>query len=610
MRFFRNGTWINIVRHKNSDRKEPIILSMYEPTIKEAQIAMENMKTRIPDQDTRFHIDGRNRFRLVSEFGRDEIFINTIYREEYVEHIKIIEEEVYRFVPAIAIRDFAGEDVKIGLYSNADFEVGDMSVCASPKWTARIAEVRDTPICYNPGDKLDDLYGYTDDMNIIGLTNWANRDWWFWEDAEELEDTNTDTGWDPLPYKGYSNYDASYDYLIDFLRGFGELMFFAMSVPNCNPEIYAAIVAQSWPSVQNPPYTWTGNILGLDDGKCEEWDSEGWCCNLFVHDTIFWTATRCGSSHFYADYAAMKNVCETVLDYRAPTYPFTCYYYPIQTRTLEMIHSGSYGNDQDRLITDRLIESSIWESRPDPLPGRSAGKVVFPPGTFIRSTEFINRFTTSGPCQSSQTTSYAFDGHYPEECGYMGGYVQDDCKISKLKDLYFVMYGEYVYKNNSSAECSPMRVSGVGYNASGVYQDGGWTPCPSSPTIEEYYVLWANINGECVEIDRGETGNEYFYVTDSLIFDFYGTPIYMYAYAKYDISGALSEPLYTKYGYFYDDHRNHYRSDAFEPVGIERVYGGLSPLHDVFGSVHNNKHGYGQCGGFIIHEKKKKEINT
>lgn len=75
-RFCRNGTWFTIHSKPDVHPSKEIRLDEYEPLIHEAQTRLKNMKEMSPDLDHRHYIDGDNRYRILSQFGSDEIVIN------------------------------------------------------------------------------------------------------------------------------------------------------------------------------------------------------------------------------------------------------------------------------------------------------------------------------------------------------------------------------------------------------------------------------------------------------------------------------------------------------------------------------------------------------
>jgi hypothetical protein len=225
-------------------------------------------------------------------------------------------------------------------------------------------------------------------------------------------------------------------------------------------------------------------------------------------------------------------------------------------------------------------------------------------------------------CQYSQHDLLNRSHVTSEKSNMPGAYIQDtgeaqyQCPVADFTNLYMLLFVEEHYNYTRDFTSTPNIHPIYGWNVANfrAYRDGDTyehgTVQPhgdyTSDDIEEtkYYALCVNLNNQRIEIDQTEDDGDYFYVTDSVILDYFGTPVYMYGYVRghYNDDTGYWDAVYTRYGYFMNG--VHYRSQAFEPAGVggERVY----CLHDVYGSVNREgTYGFGQCAGFAVKRTKR-----
>lgn len=623
MRFNRNGTWISIVHAIDSDPSRPIDIDRFEPIIRMSLIELENLKAREPDLNTRFHIDGQNRYRIKSEFGRDEIFIDAkvVLGEEEVVGKEI--HEMYRFVPAIVLTN---DTTIMGAYNTYVYRwqsTGNNSVCYDQDWNGLTGIVQDA---YLGADEDEVGVRHTDavfgpDTEVIGLTNWGDRSIWWWEDYEVVQDDESDGEWSPLPYYGWDNAGASMDHLLHKLDGMGT-------------GLYYLIIACFGSSCDDPfDYNDACGHCALcylfDDGYCVEYS--GGCCQKAYENTILYGGTTCGGR----DWIMGNHWATGIQCYKEGNWTWVmglCLggWNCVSCETQNYVPFTTIGSPQDRTATYDYEEIYPWYSmetyNPTKYPlYRSAGSIIFDVFN-TRFEQHISRAAhVTAPCESNQTDTVNEVTKYDNWYGsYQGAYVRDTgpdpgaiCTNPKLHDDWFCITQNIVYDNNYTVNCSPMQNAPY-RDYAWVYHQGGIGPCPDHPPESWYNVIEAYVEGEVYELDRmdprvsgGSEPQVEFHIGDCQILDFLGTPVYMYSFCRleyYGVPGTTYEAIYTQYGYFLNG-EHHYK--RFYPAGIPcSYYGNTTCLHDVEGSSRDGWYGFGQLAGYIVKEKKEMTINA
>lgn len=558
------------------------------------------------------------RIRVESRFGKETA---TVYCEPPPPEKKVFErpDETWRFVPAICIRDFS-EDQYLYMYYINLFDQGDVSVCSGMDWSGVWCRIVDSPYANDIGAKCDDFLGM-DKWDVWACTNWANTDWGFVEDVVVDVNEDTDTGLDPLPYsmvQAGPNYGYPCVYELSTL---GDLYAPVLGNVYCCPETESLMNlcnGGNWPSSVSPNFyavKAAGGFYQWSDGYCantQVYDG-GSCCLENVRNTILVAAQRCASP-LMAEVAAIavQDTCET--EFISPLWgcsgTIDC------SSTQNQLFHKIVGSPQERTVASNIVKSwpmssyGVWW--PEDRLNRESGEVTFDHDFgWTYSMTRVGKMTA--PCDTSETESYSDMEVYPTTLiGMCGGYIQDDAPSHH--DKYFVIYLEDVSIWSETRSCSPWESgwygdNNYGYDLNGVWDDGVLDPCQNtdSQSQENYFALCCEFMGERIEIDRCPAG-QYFYCTDSHIFDALGTPVYMYAYVRYRTS-PTNEAMYTRYGYFFGASDKHYQSEYFYPAGVIDRYGRTACHHDVFGSVDaKNQHGWGQCAGFMINEKTKETI--
>ena len=112
-------------------------------------------------------------------------------------------------------------------------------------------------------------------------------------------------------------------------------------------------------------------------------------------------------------------------------------------------------------------------------------------------------------------------------------------------------------------------------------------------------ILYAEVCGEVIELDRVEGKDHWFNPRDVKIYDFMGTPVYMYGYVKQntDNEDGSSDVDYIRYGYFMGGPENHVRSEEYKPAGYKTNVGYNNAYHRVQADA-DEFYAWGACAGF------------
>jgi len=570
----------------------------------ESMLHLQNMRAgHGPDVDD-MRLERTGRFKIRQVFGEVTIHVFGIPFEEEIlelEEEEVLEEteETYRFVPAIFINT-----------SDRPWRrICDVSVCSADNWNGVIEIIKDSEANYygEPGTVCKDGTK-NDELEVIACYNWGNADfWWSWDgDYDGVEDTESNTYFNPAPYLGHS-LDGAVDHAWEEALAGGAVYYWPLAtpVPIC-PGVEADIKAadEGWTS--------TGLKYARSDDYTVSYDPPQ-CRNDWWGHTYLVFRYHCGGGHLFFEYEVEGWQEHQRCDGLVYMYGFCIGYndtycaeavntWPVarsvgggaQTRGLEWTYSLPYfGYSDDDLQ-------------------RSDGEFYFDFDYMYETTETRAALMTA-PCVTSQSDTYYRFEIFPEYQGWPGAYIQDIgepeyiCPVESFYNKYFLMIVEEYSERNISRTCPQWAVTGYGYDAEGVYDHGGVSTCSGTSVDEEttYRILCINLNGERIEIDVGDDEHDYFEVSDSCILDFMGTPIYMYAYYKTRYTNGDYDGIYTRYGYFMND--KHYQSEKFYPAGITNYSGRISVLHDVYGSMNIGEYGYGECSGYVIKETTTKK---
>lgn len=573
----------------------------------EARLHLQNLVVANPNVDD-YRLEKSGLFKVRSVFGEVTIHIEAplVGVEErglIEEETPVLEEEKYRFVPAICIGNPE-------LYPYTTFvawqEISDISICAGAFWEGILVAVEDSPTAANPGEVYKDG-PLTEDRKIEACYNWGNRGFWFDFDDEPETATNTDSLFSPMPYLGFST-DGAVDYMWSELN---ETQTTNTGVPYPSHEWSETIA--DYNDCHNSLY-WTCKNFWWETSQCLEWIPSGYCCKHWWKDTFIHGRHRCGYGHLMFEYSAEaykeRKQCNNVFRLTG-----ICFY--LDCNMDGSVHTspvgGTQGSAQNREVYDSY--DLPYYGYTDDME-RSDGELRFgrAEGWDYGATEYedITAIMT-GPCDTSQTDVSSDLEIYPQYYGYPGAYIQDIgeeayiCPVATMHNKYFLMIVEEVWDYYSTGSCDPWEATGYGYDGAGVYDHGSVGTCTGRNEVraDQYQILCVNLNGERIEIDRGDDGSDFFNVTDSLILDFKGTPIYMYAYMRTRYGNGGYQTTYVRYGYFMNE--NHYQSEIFYPVPVTNAQGHITCLHDVYDSIERSgQYGYGQCAGYIITERETK----
>ena len=599
----------------DGDLSDPLVKKL----MVQARNDLQQMKDRNINNIPHIWLNKPNAYKIVSQFGIDSAYINVpvLVGEKHKkekEVYKIEKEETYRFVPAIYINTpellllHAELPYYFGLTGRWHY-ISDVSVCSDGNWNGAFEVIKDSEMngAGEPGTVCKDGTK-TDDLEVIACYNWGNADfYWSWDcDYDGLEDTISQTLFNPAPYLGHS-LNGGEDYAWEDALAGGAVYYWTIGtpVPIC-PGVEADIEAadEGWDS--------TGLYYARNDDYVVSYDPPQ-CKNDWWEDTYLVFRYRCGAGHLFFEYEV-----EGWQEHRKVTglwyYMGLCFGYG-DTYCYEAVNTWpvartSGGGGQTREWTEHhylpYFGYSYVKLFDDDLQ-RSDGEFYFDFDYFTETTE-MRMGSMTAPCETSQSDTYNDFELYPSLEGFPGAYIQDIgepeyiCPVESFYNKYFLMIVEEYWEYVGSRTCSPWNVTGYGYDAGGVYDQGSIAPCPGTGSDEEtqYRILCINLNGERIEIDTGDDELDYFEVSDSLILDFMGQPVYMYAYKRYRYTNGGYDGTYTRYGYFLND--KHYQSEKFYPAGITNSTGRITNLHDVYGSMNIGKYGYGKCSGYIIKE--------
>lgn len=551
-------------------------------------------------------------------FGQDEIFIypeaGRLEGEREEVYVREPEEEkTYRFVPAIILGDASIVGTSTYWHYLAWQAQGDISVCGDSYWQGVTDIVRDSPTANKPNEIYKDGQT-TKKLEVLACRNWGNRDFWWWFDTDESKniDIYNVSPFNVAPYLGFS-LDGAKDYLLGAANNIKSPVAETAIAPICSQYTTLMNACYADPVFACDEWHWNDSLCleykYLDDPRCciNEWRNSGILARM-----------RCGTGHLYFEYqgdAYQERHYETGV-FRimglCMGYGFPC---------TEFVHTviapRTTGGSPQQRVVDEYGWVHYYVYTNDDIE-RSGGPIIFDwDGIYRDLTNVDINALMTAPCETSQTDSSVYSEVYPMPWNIYGAFIQDIgnpayiCPNVNFHNTYFLLMVEENWHYFRTAACSPWRTSGYGYDVGGNYDQGVSLTCLSGQTVhhDEYYrILVINLNGERIVIDSADatTPEDYFYIMDSLILDFVGTPVYMYGYMRARrISSTEYQTIYTRYGYFLND--MHYQSEQFHPAGVY-INKHLYNLHDVYGSVASEgKYGFGQCAGFVVKETLKTE---
>jgi len=617
-----------------------------------ARLDVEQLNVTHPVPISRLERPGK--YEIRTTHGRHEVTM-TIPEVpvEKVEKKKVrkVKEEGYTFVPAIMIG--TEEEIMDFAYNPAFYDgfqgESDYSVCNTRNWEGVRFIIEDVPtpqeFAWIPGHTfcLPGEEGKWRDINplvaVKSLTDWGNRGFYGdfdWDDS--YEESGDDGSFSPgpaipqeLPYYQYGVAHAvALNRLADILS-----------------PVYAGLAMDH--------DIWDEYYAAYEDCRDETvplWRCWRWfhmdaydfdfCCSHGGGDCYYrhWSNTayiawtdQCVGGYFWFHYIVYK---WRLLIYTPNMWAFMGFCYAgdgwIYEEKIEgeELWNEEIGGPQTRDGWNKS-SSKYWGVAypwwPDEW--RSGGDITWEHdeyGNYDHDTQHLELPTM---CLRTQRSTQEYHDIYTFGMGdYGGAYIQDIgseaniCPNENFKNLYFVLTAEYHYYFDYDRTTPYWHAENYGY-VDGVWQDGtisnvtGQVPDDEISRLEDFFVLVVILNGERIEIDRTDdyggrktmrTNDEY-YGLDSHIFDFNGTPVYMYSYVRVrrnDDGDTIAQ--YTQYGYFLNG--EHFRSKKFEPVGITDSANDLFGLHDVAGSSEKEtpKYGFGQCAGFIVKHTFEREV--
>ena len=626
-----------------------------DPHVKKLMVQARNdlqqMKGRNINNIPHIWLNKPNAYKIVSQFGIDSAYINVPTAEE-----KKLEEEkkgykiktwkTYTFVPAICIH--ANEEpLELMNYYVYWMDFSDISVCASGDWSGIAEIIRDmpespSPTVEYPSQKCKDG-SKTVKREIIACTNWGCREFYHTWDQDDSTEVNTvsDTEFNPAPYMGRSS-DGAIDHAWEDLTKIDTVYYYVLGTPGA---VCSAVEAAIDDCSVDGFWSCTGYKYVFGDGYTVHYIDYGLftCQDDWWKNTYLPIQTRCGSGHLFFEYQ-VKGYQEHL---KAPGvwgfmgicfgYGSTYCYEHTDTDPVPLTQKGSA---QNRVYSE--VSSAVYYLYTDDDLQRSEGEIEPDRAIWPYGREYDAHHTAimSAPCETSQSDSLVDNESYPQYENFAGAYIMDFydevtgpyrgdetwiCPVSSFHNKYFLNVVERIENYSRTANCNPWNVSGYGYEEGGNYNHGSIASCTDteenvySSDVERcgYYLYAICLNGDRYEIDVHEcdidTGDDrhygYFEITDTAIYDFRGTPVYMYAYTKYWYDGAGYYFVeYTRYGYFLND--VHYQSQKFYPAGVwtDQEYSCLSCLHDVYGSADKGQYGYGQLAGYMIKETFEERI--
>ena len=594
-----------------------------DPHVKKLMVQVRNelqqLKGRNINNINHVWLDKPNAYRVDSKFGIDSAYIDVpgfmaAMEKGEKEDQKDEVEVSYRFVPAICIAEHG--DVKSYItrpYMN-QLDESDISVCAGADWIGSVGTVKESLLADDPGEVYKDGEK-TDEREILACYNWGNRDFYHtWDGEDEYTEEDTDSLFSPAAYLGRNSDNGGIDYAWDAALAGGAVYYWPLGTPTPNcpgvlDDIEAVPDGGDWIS--------TGLKYARNDDYVVSYAVAD-CKDDWWQDTYLVFRYRCGAGHLFFEYEVegwqehLK--CTGIWYYMGFCFGYGNTYCFEATNTFPVARATG-GGGQSR-TTHYSYYNEYYGYTDDDLQ-RSEGEIEYDRAIWVYGVEQIQDKTAimSGPCDTNQTQTYDDWEGYPEYYGFCGAYIQDIgepdfiCPTASFHNKYMLAIVEWYQVEHQEYACSPWAAGGYGYDGGGVYDHGYVSGCTNGWTVYEwegYYTLCINLNGERHVIDKGDDDDDYFEVTDSLILDFMGTPVYMYSYVRFRYVGGTPayRATYTRYGYFLND--VHHQSEKFNPAGVFGDYDQLLCLHDVAGSAAaRSMYGWGQCAGYII-----KDITT
>lgn len=575
-----------------------------------AWLALQNLNRMQPGMQYKSMVSSKG-WKVSSLNGKEKIEILGYleeFKEEEKEEVKLKTE--YEFIPGICM--IVEEDYKRYVYGYGTLNTAYISVCMTPNWHGTLAIIPEYAIVDEPGEKWPDVPGH----GIIGLTEYGVQSWDYWFDLgwDDTEDSISDTGFNPVPYLGNSLVNGVDDYGLDILQDATTVLYYGTSyLTGCNEQ--AAFVDD-----------WKDNYVGGDsdrgfvdaadtgfhddDETCLDMGADG-CCDEILGASHYLGSGRCGGGHLMFDVNIIKHRCRAVYD--AYKLMGICFGYESTIEkefTTSEYYDSTFGSPQDRIYIETVKANTYLIT--DGIPDRVTGEIT----SVI--TEYIDRdhhrLQLFDVCDQLHTQTYYKYNPYLYNRGVSGAYVPDSVADNLTQDKYLIMYIENVYEVPLCIKTADEFALDPGYPK---YTDGGATYLPGTPNAvsgscssSQYDILFADVNGMKVEIDRSEVGdvNPYFYVSDSHILTAMGNTYYMYAYSYMKYIGGKLGTDRIRYGYFKNTGANHFRSPLFSSAGLQSTSGSYTTSHhDVNGSKDfpTPLYGIGKCAGFL--KKRTKE---
>ena len=563
-----------------------------------------------------------NAFAKVSiQYGKRYAYIYVPYEKiEVPEEIPEIEKEDWEFIPGIAV--MPGDDIEESIWPDMYDATGSMIVCFTPYWNSRYCQIDDGQYSRYEGDKFEDNIGFF----VFACVERGTVIRWYPSAPYTLYNSDTYTNdWVPIPWipdeGGLSLLD---DYILSYIKTYGTITVYALGVPIECAETQAYFDSWRAGNIPGPGFTACSDVYVIEDGYETDNDGDG-CPNSVTGNTMFFCSTYCGAINVYGKIwaARVKESYNLAGCWYYMGFCIGCVTTDCDT-DIDILFSDTLGTPQSRTRV-QINNRDYWiQTSPTSPPYWSYGQVVddfdFKWNTTKTATaSVIDNPSEPDGCSVQQVQDTITDCRRPTFDGWKGAYVPDACPKESLHGKYFIMYSEHIIDYHSHGiDDDDWGVVNAYYDAVGVYHQGTinflatFHLYPYTVEEEIYDILCADINGVRVEIDRGTQEYEWFYVSDSHIYDFFGVPIYMFAYVKYGLTepdGWDYKAIYTRYGYFYGGPENMRLSQIFYPAGTYGEEGYEEwcdyPHHDVFDSIKEGLYGWGQCSGFIRHRKTK-----
>lgn len=565
---------------------------------------LQNLHRTQPGKQYKCMVSGKG-WKISSLDGRDKIEILGYKQEEKKEEKELIKlKTVYEFIPGICM---INGDNPERHYAYNDISTYEISVCITQTWQGRKCLTGETAAVETPGDKWPDVPGF----DVLGLIEFGTSDpnIYFpldeWHDGEESE---SDNEFNPLPYQGYSLDLGALDYGYFMMKAVdGTINLTHTFLSDCFQNQVDYTDAYILEVEAEPDKQFLGRFHN-SDGACNAEDEDG-CCTDETNNSNWLLSGTCSAGHLLFEIEIMQLVTQATYD---PTWASGfCFGYD-NALTCDMAVSTfvdtTMGNTQNRLVTDEY--SFLVQMETSGLADRAAGEIVSPGAVYeSRSTK---NYTLASVCDEKQKDTYRNYDFFPFVWELAGAYIQDSDVGSQgiLQDKYLMLYiqdtNDILYQEHTDDEwhLTPHPT----YKAGGVYEHGTPGSISGSWDADSYMILYADVNGTKVEIDRVDTNTYpgYITVTDSHIVTVLGSVYYMYAYVITQNTDK-NNVIKVKYGYFKDTAENHVRSPVFTPSGLTDSGGRITCHHNVFGSENFDTplYGIGKCAGFLT--KKVKE---